>query len=197
MSRIIQIPEDFFKQIAVKDKLYSRIWFYWFTNSLDEIFEPDFIEKQQKLYPSINLEIVEIYNFGIQLLQQDFKIIDKKKRKEYDKKITEMAEKVLDYLNDKAGTSFMYKKSNTDIISARISEGFVLSDFYIVIDKKTQDWKGTDWAKYLRPLTLFNKSKFENYLNGASTTTTTSNKVSKFAESISKAKQIMGLHKDE
>jgi uncharacterized phage protein (TIGR02220 family) len=26
-------------------------------------------------------------------------------------------------------------------------------------------WKGTEWEQYLRPQTLFQASKFENYLN--------------------------------
>ncbi len=194
MSRIIQIPENFFKEIAVKEKLYSRIWFYWLSNSVDEIYESDFLEKQQKLYPSISREIKEIYEFGIQLLQQDFKIL-KKKEKVYDKDVMKNAERIIDYLNDRAGTSFMYKKNNLEIICSRISEGFVYNDFVIVIDKKVKDWKGSDWEKYLRPITLFSKTKFENYLNGADAKP--SSKVSKFADSISKAKQIIGIHKNE
>jgi uncharacterized phage protein (TIGR02220 family) len=194
LSRIIQIPEVFFKEIAAKEKLYSRIWFYWISNSVDEIYELDFLEKQQKLYPSISREIKEIYEFGIQLLQQDFKIL-KKKEKVYDKGTIKNAERVIDYLNDIAGTSFMYKKNNLDIICSRISEGFTYNDFVIVIDKKAKDWKGSDWEKYLRPITLFSKTKFENYLNGADSKP--NSKVSKFADSISKAKQIIGIHKNE
>ncbi len=192
MARIIQIPETFFKEISLKDKLYSRIWFYWLSNNIDEIFDHDFVERQVKLYPSV-VDIVEIYEFGIQLLGQDFKITTKKK-KEFDDKTIKIAERVIDYLNEKAGTSFMYKKTNLELISGRLTEGFDYEDFKIVIDNKVSDWKGSDWEKYLRPLTLFSKSKFENYLNGAKTKPT--NKVSKFADSITKAKQIIGLHKD-
>jgi uncharacterized phage protein (TIGR02220 family) len=194
LARIIQIPENFFIEISKKEKLYSRVWFYWLSNGVDEIFDQDFLEKQQKLYPSISLEIVEIYHFGLQLLNEDFKIL-KKKNKVIDNETKKIAEKIIDYLNDRAETSFEYAKSNIELISARIKEGFTYSDFISVIDKKVKDWKGSDWEKYLRPLTLFSKSKFENYLNGASAEP--SNKVSKFAESISKAKQIIGLHKDK
>ena len=37
--------------------------------------------------------------------------------------------------------------------------------FYDVIDKKYKQWKNTEWEKYMRPSTLFNKNHFENYLN--------------------------------
>jgi hypothetical protein len=72
--RYFVIPEIFFKNVAEKGKLYSRIWFYWLSDCSDEIFELDFIEKQETKFPSIS-EIREIYEFGIQLLQQEFKIM--------------------------------------------------------------------------------------------------------------------------
>ena len=76
-----------------------------------------------------------------------------------------------------------------DLISARLKEGFLFGDFKIVIDKKVKDWKGTDWSKYLRPTTLFSKSKFENYLNSKDNESTNTNDFTKFTESILKASQ--------
>ena len=72
---------------------------------------------------------------------------------------------VIEYLNAKAGTA--YKPASKDTqkhIKARIAEGFSLSDFQTVIDKKVSEWKGTDMEQYLRPSTLFG-TKFESYLN--------------------------------
>ena len=46
--RYYVIPEIFFKSIAEKGKLYSRLWFYWLSEHVDEIFDDDFIEKQEK-----------------------------------------------------------------------------------------------------------------------------------------------------
>lgn len=72
---------------------------------------------------------------------------------------------VVGYLNERAGTSFRDQSKNTRThIKARCDEGYTLDDFKTVIDKKVKEWKGTDYAKYLRPETLFG-SKFESYLN--------------------------------
>jgi uncharacterized phage protein (TIGR02220 family) len=191
------IPEEFFKRIAEKGKLHSRLWFYWLSEFVDEIFDETFIEKQEKLYPKIS-EIREIYLFGVQLLQQDFKIVNGKKKanKPVKKEIKEMAEKVLDYLNEKSGSTFRLE-SNINIIAERIAEGFTISDFIIVIDKKIHDWKGTDYEKYIRPITLFSK-KFENYLNGTKDgSESTKNNFSKFISSVERAKEFIRLRKDE
>lgn len=191
------IPEEFFKRIAEKGKLHSRLWFYWLSEYVDEIFEQEFIEKQEKLYPKIS-EIREIYLFGVQLLQQDFKIVNGKKKanKPIKKEIKEIAEKVLDYLNEKSGSTFRLE-SNINIIAERIAEGFTISDFIIVIDKKIHDWKGTDYEKYIRPITLFSK-KFENYLNGTKDgSESTKNNFSKFINSVERAKELIRLRKDE
>jgi hypothetical protein len=183
------IPEIFFKSIAEKGKLYSRIWFYWLSEQSDELFELDFVDKEEVKFPAIS-EIREIYEFGIQLLRQDFKIIhnkEKKPRKPVNRQQRKYAQDILDYLNQQAGTSYTLKGANLELIAGRLSEGFLVQDFKSVIDKKVKDWKGTDWAKYLRPLTLFAKSKFENYLN--SQNEPTSNDFTKFTESIIKAGQ--------
>lgn len=72
---------------------------------------------------------------------------------------------VVDYLNEKAGTSFKSTSKKTkQLITARLSDEFEIEDFYKVIDNKVFDWKGTEWEKYLRPETLFG-AKFESYLN--------------------------------
>lgn len=72
---------------------------------------------------------------------------------------------VIDYLNQKAGTAFKdQSKDSRKHIIARFNEGYTLNDFYHVIDIKTEEWKGTDMEKFLRPCTLFG-TKFEGYRN--------------------------------
>ena len=187
------IPEIFFKSIAEKGKLYSRIWFYWLSGFVDELFEPDFIEKQEAKFKMS--EIKEIYHFGIRFLQQDFKIIENKKEKSVSKEHKEIAIQVIEYLNNQAETTFSTKiGSNLELIAARLKEGYTLQDFKLVIDKKVKDWKGTDWAKFLRPNTLFAKTKIENYLNSNNNDKQPASKFTKFADSVAKAKTIIGVH---
>jgi len=197
------IPETFFKSIADKGKLYSRLWFYWLSEFVDELFEPEFVEKMQKMHPSVR-EIKEVHEIGVQLLQHDFKIIEKKGTRNKttsvaNKETIELSIKILEYLNSQAETTFSTKTgTNLNLLIARIKEGYTYSDFKFVIDYKVKEWKGTDWHKYLRPITLFDKTKFENYLNLCinETKSTTSNRYSNLAESVAKAKTILGIHKD-
>ena len=73
---------------------------------------------------------------------------------------------VVDYLNKKTGKSFRATSAKTKkLISARIKDGFTVSDFERVIDNKTSEWSSDPkMEKYLRPETLFG-TKFESYLN--------------------------------
>lgn len=85
--------------------------------------------------------------------------------KDRDKEKKEIYASVIARLNEKAGTSYKHSsKATQGHINARIAEGYTVEDFYTVIDKKCEEWRGTDFEKYLRPSTLFG-SKFENYLN--------------------------------
>ena len=60
-------------------------------------------------------------------------------------------DKVIDYLNRK-------------LINARLKE-FTKRDMFEVITKKCGEWRGTEMERYLRPSTLFNATKFEEYVN--------------------------------
>ena len=72
---------------------------------------------------------------------------------------------IIDYLNQKAGTRYKHSSEDTrKHIRARVNDGYTLDDFKAVIDRKVEEWKGTEWEKFLRPSTLFG-SKFEGYLN--------------------------------
>ena len=73
--------------------------------------------------------------------------------------------RIIDYLNNKCGTKYRYNTPNTiKHINARLNDGYIEEDFYDVIDKKADEWIGTEHEKYLRPDTLFG-TKFESYLN--------------------------------
>lgn len=75
-------------------------------------------------------------------------------------------DEVVAYLNKQAGMHYRATTPKTrKLIRARIKEGFTVSDFKTVIDKKCGEWLGDDeMVMYLRPETLFG-TKFESYLN--------------------------------
>ena len=73
---------------------------------------------------------------------------------------------IIDHLNEVLGTSYTYRNKETNKhIVARLTEKYTVDDFWLVIDTKASEWRGTKWAKYLRPKTLFSPSHFEEYLN--------------------------------
>lgn len=79
---------------------------------------------------------------------------------------SEVAE-IVAYLNSKIGTRYKPTTANTKKhITARLNEGYTVADFRAVIDSKVQEWRDTEYRKYLRPDTLFG-AKFESYLNTA------------------------------
>lgn len=97
----------------------------------------------------------------------------KRPRKDPNKNYKELKEgeedipyaEIVDYLNLKAKTRYRATgKKTKDLIYARWEDKFTLDDFKSVIDKKCASWEGTEWAKFLRPETLFGP-KFESYLN--------------------------------
>lgn len=90
---------------------------------------------------------------------------EKEIEKEIETEIDNIYTPVVTYLNEKAGTKYSASGAKTQkVIHARVAEGFTLDDFIAVIDKKTAEWMGTEWEKFLRPETLFGP-KFESYLN--------------------------------
>jgi len=71
---------------------------------------------------------------------------------------------IINFLNEKADRSYRPVQTNLDLIIARLEEGFDVQDFKCVIARKVRDWSGDEkMAKFLRPATLFNKSKFAQY----------------------------------
>ena len=105
-------------------------------------------------------ELQQINDIEQQQTNNNITILSKKKN-------NKIYIEVVEYLNNKANTSYRYTtKATQSLINARLSEGYTVEDFKKVIDSKSNEWLGTDFEKYLRPATLFG-GKFENYLNEA------------------------------
>lgn len=80
---------------------------------------------------------------------------------------TEPFAEIVGYLNEKANRAYKPTSEATrELIRARLAEGFTVDDFKRVIDNKCASWLGDPkMDEYLRPSTLFQRSKFESYLN--------------------------------
>lgn len=83
----------------------------------------------------------------------------------------EIYKDILDYLNKKSGKNYRPVKVNLDLIKARLEEGYTKDDILKVIDEKCKAWVNDEKMKpYLRPETLFNRTKLAQY-SGELTTT--------------------------
>ena len=79
--------------------------------------------------------------------------------------IPDIATQAIAYLNEKAGRNFKVVPASTKLIQARLKEGATLDDIKDVIDRKCAEWAGNPkFEQYLRPATLFNAEKFNNYV---------------------------------
>tara|TARA_R110000765_G_scaffold426063_1_gene540608 strand:- start:793 stop:1365 length:573 start_codon:yes stop_codon:yes gene_type:complete len=78
--------------------------------------------------------------------------------------LDDTADKVIDYLNSQAGTRYKHTDTNRKLINARLKE-YTKREVFDVITKKCAEWKGSEMERYLRPSTLFNATKFDEYLN--------------------------------
>ena len=72
---------------------------------------------------------------------------------------------IIDYLNKISGKKFKSVEAHKKLIAARIKEGASLDDIKNVIDYKCKEWsEDPKMAKYIRPATLFNAEKFNQYV---------------------------------
>lgn len=72
---------------------------------------------------------------------------------------------VLEWLNDKAGKNFPSSEANLDFIRGRLKEGFLPEQLKAIVSRKVRESaEGEFDRKYLRPATLFNKTKFSQYV---------------------------------
>ena len=79
-------------------------------------------------------------------------------------KSSQTAREILSFLNEKAGRAFRPTESNLKGIRARLREGYTETEIRQVVMRKIRDWQHDDMmSQYLRPATLFNAEKFNQY----------------------------------
>jgi len=72
---------------------------------------------------------------------------------------------IIVHFNKIASTSYRTAgKKSTELIRARLADGFPPEDLKKVIEYKFRQWTGTEMEKFIRPSTLFAPSHFEEYL---------------------------------
>lgn len=80
-------------------------------------------------------------------------------------KLDQPAKDIIIYLNEKAGRDYKLVDSNLALVRARLKEGNTVEDLKRVVDTKIAEWSGNpEMEKYLRPATLFNALKFNQYI---------------------------------
>lgn len=79
-------------------------------------------------------------------------------------------EGLLAYLNEKTGKRFQPVEANLDFVKARLAEA-TADEIRSVVDTKAAQWGRDDaMAQYLRPATLFNRTKFAQYMGEVDST---------------------------
>ncbi len=77
----------------------------------------------------------------------------------------EGVEKIIDELNQQTGKNFRKLPANLKFIIARLDEGYTTEELISVITMKVSEWKDDPkMFRYLRPATLFNATKFNQYV---------------------------------
>lgn len=75
------------------------------------------------------------------------------------------AKAILIFLNDKTSRNYQPVKANIEMIVARLKEGATERQCRLVVLRKFHDWGNDEkMSEYLRPATLFNRTKFAQYV---------------------------------
>tara|TARA_R100000995_G_scaffold70727_1_gene39323 strand:+ start:6736 stop:7581 length:846 start_codon:yes stop_codon:yes gene_type:complete len=136
------------QEVSDESFKFSKIIYHVYENPCPgnrDTVKPDTVNRPQVNTKEVNTEEVNT-----------------KKEKNNIKEIQE----VISYLNDTVGKSFKADSRNSlSLINARLKD-YSVDDLKKVIKYKSQQWlKDKIMSPYLRPSTLFNATKFENYIN--------------------------------
>lgn len=167
----VKVAMDLFQKIGLIQMLDSG---EIYMNQLNEMVGTETESARQKRLQRLKVDNVQTLSGKGRLeleIEKDIEIEKEIKNTVPDKSvntsiITKNIKEIVDYLNQKAKSSFKATTKATQTkIRARLAEGFSVDDFKKVIDIKTAEWlNDANMSQYLRPETLFG-TKFESYLN--------------------------------
>lgn len=78
--------------------------------------------------------------------------------------VRQQAGDVLSFLNEKTGMNFRHVDTNLNMIVQRLNSGITAEQLKAIIARQCRKWKGTEMEGNLRPATLFNRTKCEQYI---------------------------------
>ncbi|MCC0686615.1 MULTISPECIES: conserved phage C-terminal domain-containing protein [unclassified Clostridioides] len=118
-----------------------------------------------KLYSDISVKSQKNTFNDTHDMQKKTKCVTKKKESLNKINKKNIQQSIINMLNKKSGKNFKINSPiSIKLINERLREGYVLEDFYKVIEVKVAKWKDTIMEMYIRPETLFSY-KFESYVN--------------------------------
>ena len=132
-------------------------------NNPSELIKQPYLENAQGNNTVINNSIeVSLLKKEIEKLKAELEKHNPKELK-HEKEVIE----IVNFLNEKTGKNFKAKSIKTiGLINGRLNEGYTIDDFKNVITNKANQWLNDKVTNtWLRPLTLFNVNKFEDYVN--------------------------------
>lgn len=147
-------------------ELFVKHWFKYNWTSSPKLDKPLINDIEKIKTERFKMELIDIYNSRDTVSIPYEYTIDTTDTDTVTDTNSDTITEIINYLNLKLNSNYRVKNKVTQKhIKARLSEGFTLEDFMVVIDKKYNEWFDDDKMRvYLRPETLFG-SKFENYLN--------------------------------
>lgn len=93
-------------------------------------------------------------------------LYDNNQISDVDNKLEQDAKEIINYLNEKYGSSYKFSDSSIKLIKSRLKDGYTKEQCKQVINLKIKQWANDlKMKKYIRPMTLFRKSKFEGYID--------------------------------
>lgn len=208
---------SFLNQLYKKPIQYQLIWLYILGHIKDGSKSDLSIKKIKRNFNCSETTFYRIIRFGLFFfnkksqvnivmlngflyISSNNKTIKSKSKKASQKINTNInldVELIINYFNKKTNKLFSKNSAQTiRLIDARINDGFLLDDFYKVIDIKSSKWLGTDMEDYLRPQTLFS-TKFESYLNekNIKENNNVSKRFTSTQKAVNSAKELNWFHK--
>jgi len=202
----MNIPSEMFKHISSQKTFVQVLWVLLFSIE-DEWTSPDVLDNHRDRIIAHYQQLNKSFQPDWSQLVSDHKIgIDwyTAYQQNENKKIKADAIHVLMKLNELAGTCFAIKGSKADsnirLVCARLNEGYTKHDLFALIQFKVSEWRGTKMEKYIRPATLFQKSKINGYINeiikskenNAGRTKESTSRYNQLASSVEAAKRLNG-----